>query len=301
MERSTGAGSGDVASPAGLVFVDARGVFDPPDVPVVDVPDVPDALVPLDAAASDVGLLAVGGWSCGLWLGMGVSLSRLDRRALPPSTSRPPRPGGGGSDQAASWPQRRAVIIGCVAEVLHVCLANQCRSPLAEVVMRHRLAERGLADQVTVSSAGIRARSGRPIWPPAGELARRRGLDVTGCAARMLTPAMVIEADLVLAATRALRDEVITLVPAAMRRTFTWRELAWLVDGVTPGSPAGDDAAARLRALPALAASRRGHRPPVAPEELDVVDPVDRDPQLLVLALAQIDTSVTAVVDLIAV
>lgn len=39
-------------------------------------------------------------------------------------------------------------------KVLFVCLGNICRSPLAEGVFRHQIAEAGLADQVEVDSAG---------------------------------------------------------------------------------------------------------------------------------------------------
>jgi protein-tyrosine phosphatase len=35
-----------------------------------------------------------------------------------------------------------------------VCLGNICRSPMAAAVLRHKLAEAGLGDEVTVSSAG---------------------------------------------------------------------------------------------------------------------------------------------------
>lgn len=195
-----------------------------------------------------------------------------------------------------------AAMIGRVAAaVLHVCLANQCRSPLAEALMRRRLAERGLADVVRVSSAGVRARPGRAIWPPAAQWAAEQGLPVSGITSRAMTPAMVAEADLVLAATRALRDVVLAQAPTALRRTFTWRELAWLLDGVSPADLAGADAAARLRALPALALSRRGRRPAVDPEDLDVIDPVDRDPSVLPVAAGQIDSAVSTVVDLIVV
>lgn len=38
--------------------------------------------------------------------------------------------------------------------VLFVCLGNICRSPMAEGVMRHLVAEAGLADQISVDSAG---------------------------------------------------------------------------------------------------------------------------------------------------
>lgn len=38
--------------------------------------------------------------------------------------------------------------------VLFVCLGNICRSPMAEAVFRHQIAERSLREQITVDSAG---------------------------------------------------------------------------------------------------------------------------------------------------
>ncbi|MCM3783856.1 low molecular weight phosphotyrosine protein phosphatase [Neobacillus mesonae] len=38
--------------------------------------------------------------------------------------------------------------------VLFVCLGNICRSPMAEAIFRHKIKERGLADQILVDSAG---------------------------------------------------------------------------------------------------------------------------------------------------
>ena len=45
--------------------------------------------------------------------------------------------------------------------VLFVCTGNLCRSPIAEGLLRMRLAESGRTD-VTVDSAGIHARAGAP-------------------------------------------------------------------------------------------------------------------------------------------
>lgn len=41
--------------------------------------------------------------------------------------------------------------------VLFVCMANICRSPMAEAVFRHQVAAAGLADQFVIDSAGTSA------------------------------------------------------------------------------------------------------------------------------------------------
>ena len=39
--------------------------------------------------------------------------------------------------------------------ILFVCLGNICRSPMAEYVLRHQAAERGLSHLVETASAGF--------------------------------------------------------------------------------------------------------------------------------------------------
>lgn len=69
--------------------------------------------------------------------------------------------------------------------VLFVCLGNICRSPTAEGVFRHLVAQAGLGDLVHVDSAGILSSTeGEPPDPRTLAAARRRGYDLTALRAR---------------------------------------------------------------------------------------------------------------------
>lgn len=71
--------------------------------------------------------------------------------------------------------------------LLFVCLGNICRSPLAEGIVRSRLAEAGWAGQVGVDSAGTGGwHVGRPPDPRAVAVARRHGIDIAGLRARQV-------------------------------------------------------------------------------------------------------------------
>jgi protein-tyrosine phosphatase len=67
--------------------------------------------------------------------------------------------------------------------VCFVCMGNICRSPTAEAVMRHRLAEAGLGDAVEVESAGTGSwHVGDPPDARAAAEARARGIAMEGVA-----------------------------------------------------------------------------------------------------------------------
>lgn len=157
------------------------------------------------------------------------------------------------------------------ASVLAVCTGNICRSPAVERLLAARLE----GADVEVSSAGTRAMVGHPVAAPMASLVTQAGADVDGFASRQLTADLVRDADLVVALTRAHRAAVVELVPAAVRRTFTLRELARLVPHVDPAAlaQAGDTPGDRLRALPPLAAAVR-HLAGTGTD--DVVDPWGR-------------------------
>ena len=81
-----------------------------------------------------------------------------------------------------------------------VCLGNICRSPMAEVVIKHRLDKVGLPDRVSVESAGTGEwHIGEPADPRALAALRERGYDGTAHRARQFTADWFGRFDLVLA------------------------------------------------------------------------------------------------------
>lgn len=84
--------------------------------------------------------------------------------------------------------------------VLIVCMGNICRSPMAEGVLRQRLAERALPLPVEIDSAGTHSyHRGAPPDPRAQAATLRRGVDISGLRARRVTPEDFARFDLVLA------------------------------------------------------------------------------------------------------
>jgi protein-tyrosine phosphatase len=120
--------------------------------------------------------------------------------------------------------------------ILVVGVRNDFRSPLAERHLRHQL-EQALGDAsagVVVRSAGVRAPWAEPMLDAAAaELARVGGTSL-GFRSRALTRTMLRDADVILTVTRALRSRVLQDEPAALHRTFTFRELAALARLLPP-------------------------------------------------------------------
>ncbi len=85
--------------------------------------------------------------------------------------------------------------------ILFVCTGNTCRSPMAAVLTRSSLEQRGWKE-VEVSSAGVGAFPGMPPSEGAVRALERRGLTLEGHASRPLLHGDVEEADVVLAMSR---------------------------------------------------------------------------------------------------
>ena len=82
-------------------------------------------------------------------------------------------------------------------KILLLCSGNICRSPMAEAVLKTRLAERG-PEGIEASSAGTLGIEDEPADPGAVEAAGASGYDLAGHRSRGLTRAMIDESGIVL-------------------------------------------------------------------------------------------------------
>ena len=95
--------------------------------------------------------------------------------------------------------------------IMTVCLGNICRSPAAEAVLHRKLAEAGLADEVTVTSAGTADyHVGEDPYPLTLEVGRERGYAFDSVGAQ-LTARDLEEADLVLVMDESNYEDVVAL------------------------------------------------------------------------------------------
>jgi protein-tyrosine phosphatase len=150
--------------------------------------------------------------------------------------------------------------------ILFVCTGNRCRSPLAEVQLRHLA--RGLP--IEVGSVGLLELGPAPAPPELIEVARASGLDLSAHRARGLASVDLSDVDLVIGLERAHVAAAVVDGNAPYDRVFSLREVVRLLERIEP--PDSDDLVERARTAVARAHEARGADPGFVPGE-DVEDP----------------------------
>jgi protein-tyrosine phosphatase len=159
--------------------------------------------------------------------------------------------------------------------VLFVCHANMCRSPLAEGVFAHLVAERGLEARFTIDSAGTWASEGIEPHPLSVAEAEAHGIDllrITSASSRPFRPDDLERFDHVIAMDRANEADI-----ERLRRISAF--------GPVEGG------SARVRLLRAVL------DPKARGADRDVPDPIGRGPEAYGRVYAIIEAACAALLD----
>jgi len=146
--------------------------------------------------------------------------------------------------------------------ILHVCVGNICRSPMAERLLALGLRKR-LGDEVETRYLNHGAGTGswhvgQPMSEGASRIVTDRGGDPAGFLARRVSGDLVDMSDLVLTATSEQVEHILDLRPEAASRTFVLGEFGRLLAQLDLAGldlpPAVDDVTAYARGVALVAA-----------------------------------------------
>ncbi|HWG62270.1 MAG TPA: hypothetical protein VG253_11205 [Streptosporangiaceae bacterium] len=178
-----------------------------------------------------------------------------------------------------------------MTDILVLCTANICRSPMAAALLSRRLAAAG--SDFTVRSAGMLAEGAESPAEVVAAMATY-GIDVSGHHSRLVTAGDLSRADLIVGMTRVHVRHAVVLAPQIWPRAFTLKELvrrAQIAGARTPAEPLRDW-------LGPVSEDRDRTELLGDSVEDDVADPIGGPPQAYVATAALLDNLAASVVEL---
>lgn len=161
--------------------------------------------------------------------------------------------------------------------VLIICYANVCRSPMAQMIFTALLERRFVwesQNRWNISSAGINVGTPGPMHPLARVVLDELEIIDPGFQSRQLTDQLINEADLILTSDREQRALIVRKNPKAIQRTFTIRQFGRLC---AAGHLIDDVQVSSGRDLENLAVSGQSLIQRVEPEDDEIPDPIGAD------------------------
>ncbi|WP_187292421.1 low molecular weight protein-tyrosine-phosphatase [Paraglaciecola psychrophila] len=108
--------------------------------------------------------------------------------------------------------------------ILVVCAGNICRSPTAEQLLKNKLAD----NDITVSSAGLKALVGKSADARAATIALRNNIDMSAHKARQLSSSFITGNDLILVMEQRHLNDLCDQYPNVRGKVFLLGK--WLND-----------------------------------------------------------------------
>lgn len=184
--------------------------------------------------------------------------------------------------------------------IMTVCTGNICRSPYAQLALGHAL-EAVRPGVFEVTSAGTQAMIGNAVDPGSASILETRGVAHQGFAARQISERLLTDVDFVLPLEVSHRKLVLSYSPRHLKRAFTLKELARLLDSAGERQPWVERLAGltspeeRWGALPAHLARERGlSRAPEGAD--DIADPYRRPQEVFDRMAREVDAAVERIV-----
>ncbi len=110
--------------------------------------------------------------------------------------------------------------------VLFVCTANRCRSPMAEALLKARVAKLGQAADWQITSAGTWTEPNLPPLPLAQQAMSKRGLNIESHRSQPVDAALLESAGVVLVMTNSHREGLSVEFPKMASKIMLLSRLA---------------------------------------------------------------------------
>lgn len=184
--------------------------------------------------------------------------------------------------------------------IMTVCTGNICRSPYAHLALGHAL-EAVRPGVFEVSSAGTQALIGQGVDPGSASILAGHGVAHEGLAARQISERLLESTDIVLPLEVSHRKIVLSYSPRHLKRAFTLKELARLLDSAGEREPWTQRLAGlatpeeRWGALPSHLARERGlSRVPDGAD--DIADPYRQPQEVFDRMAREVDAAIARIV-----